>query len=416
MVAETTQHDVEWILTLFGTAVGAGVLFLPIQAGLGGVWPIVILSCFSFPLVWLSHRSLTHLVVTHAPPCELTRIIEEDLGTSAGTVINLLFSIFFLGMVVAYSTGLINLASSYIEHQMGMIAMPRSVLSLLIALGLSAVMLAAGEDALLHITSAVTFPLIAALLFLSVYMIPMWSGAIFSMTPTAHDLIKSLMLLIPIMAFSMDFSPICSLLAISYREHYADARVAMRRSDRTVYWTSLLLMVFVMFFVLSCVLATRPGELDYALKHNIDILTLMSLHIKPPLLRYLYPLLAFGAILHSYFSVFLKARSGLIQLAGRLTRRTLAVASHHTDKPHPVEWITTLLIAVPLWCVAYGNPSILAIIGMLAAPILALVCYLMPVYLFYRIPRLAIYRDRSGIVVLLSGLCVMFSYLIGSLL
>jgi serine transporter len=412
MQAGTTQHDVEWLLTLFGTAIGAGILFLPIQAGLGGIWPLLILSCISFPFVWLSHRTLTHLVVTHPKPCELPQVIEDDLGVTAGQIVSILNFVFYLGLVVAYATGMINIASTYIEYQLGLESIPRPVLSLLIALGLSAVMLAAGEDTILRITSAVVFPLISVLLFLSLYMIPMWHAETLFTTPNAHDLLKSLLLVLPVLIFSMDFSPICTLLAVSYRNHYPEARVALRRSDRTVYWNSLLLLVFVMFFVLSCVLATHAEDLTFARQHNIDILTLMSLHMKLPVLRFAFPLLAFAAILHSYFSVFLGARSGLINMLGRLRRRH----SKQNEGPHHIEWVTTLLIALPLWLLAIADPPILAIIGMLAAPIIALVCYVMPVYLFRRIPRLAVYRDRTSALVLASGLLVMASYGMGLLL
>ena len=33
------RFELSWTISLFGTAVGAGVLFLPINAGLGGIWP-----------------------------------------------------------------------------------------------------------------------------------------------------------------------------------------------------------------------------------------------------------------------------------------------------------------------------------------------------------------------------------------
>ena len=33
-----TRYDTTWMLSLFGTAVGAGILFLPINAGIGGFW------------------------------------------------------------------------------------------------------------------------------------------------------------------------------------------------------------------------------------------------------------------------------------------------------------------------------------------------------------------------------------------
>lgn len=411
MEAGTTQHDVEWVLTLFGTAVGAGILFLPIQAGVGGFWPIVILSCVSLPIVWLSHRMLTHLVVTHPQPDELPQVIADDLGRGAGIAVSLLYCLFYLALVVAYATGMINIAATYIEFQLGLEPIPRPILSLLIALGLSAVMLTAGENAILRMTSAVAFPLIVALLFLSLYLVPMWHGTMLASTPSLHELVRDLLLITPILVFSMDFSPICALLAASYRRHYPEARVAMRRSDRPVYWNSLLLLVFVMFFALSCVLATPPQDLAFARQHNIDILTLMSLNMRPALLRYGFPLLAFAAILHSYFSVFLGARGMLIDLVGHLQRKGPAP---HEDGPHPLEWITTLAIALPLWILALANPSIPAIIGMLAAPIIALVCYVLPVYVFRRVPRLAVYRDRSSSLVLVSGLFLIVSYWLGT--
>ena len=39
-----SRQDTTWMLGLFGTAIGAGTLFLPINAGLGGFWPLLILA------------------------------------------------------------------------------------------------------------------------------------------------------------------------------------------------------------------------------------------------------------------------------------------------------------------------------------------------------------------------------------
>lgn len=50
------RDDREWILSLFGTAIGAGVLFLPIEASLGGIWPLVFMAAIIGPMVDLSHR------------------------------------------------------------------------------------------------------------------------------------------------------------------------------------------------------------------------------------------------------------------------------------------------------------------------------------------------------------------------
>ena len=39
--------DLSWVIGLFGTAVGAGILFLPINAGAGGLWPLLIVTISS---------------------------------------------------------------------------------------------------------------------------------------------------------------------------------------------------------------------------------------------------------------------------------------------------------------------------------------------------------------------------------
>ncbi|CAH9050897.1 Threonine/serine transporter TdcC [Pseudoalteromonas holothuriae] len=36
-ISNWAKHDMHWILSLFGTAVGAGILFLPINIGIGGI-------------------------------------------------------------------------------------------------------------------------------------------------------------------------------------------------------------------------------------------------------------------------------------------------------------------------------------------------------------------------------------------
>ncbi len=59
-----SYKDFTWCLSLFGTAVGAGVLFLPIKAGAGGFWPLVILALIAAPMTWFAHKSLARFVLS----------------------------------------------------------------------------------------------------------------------------------------------------------------------------------------------------------------------------------------------------------------------------------------------------------------------------------------------------------------
>ena len=44
------KQDTTWILSLYGTAIGAGTLFLPIAAGLNGLLPLLIMALIAFPM------------------------------------------------------------------------------------------------------------------------------------------------------------------------------------------------------------------------------------------------------------------------------------------------------------------------------------------------------------------------------
>ena len=57
------KFDATWMLNLFGTAVGAGVLFLPINAGMGGFWPLVLMAIIVGPMTYFAHRGLAYFVL-----------------------------------------------------------------------------------------------------------------------------------------------------------------------------------------------------------------------------------------------------------------------------------------------------------------------------------------------------------------
>ena len=84
-------HDTQWVLSLFGTAVGAGILFLPINIGIGGFWPLIILACLAFPMTFLAHRGLARFVLSSKnKDADFTDVVEEHFGVNAGRLISLL--------------------------------------------------------------------------------------------------------------------------------------------------------------------------------------------------------------------------------------------------------------------------------------------------------------------------------------
>ena len=107
------RHDTTWMLGLFGTAIGAGTLFLPINAGLGGFWPLLILALLAFPMTFYAHRGLTRFVLSGREGADITEVVEEHFGIKAGALITLLYFFAIFPILLIYSVALTNTAVSY---------------------------------------------------------------------------------------------------------------------------------------------------------------------------------------------------------------------------------------------------------------------------------------------------------------
>ncbi|TMP76703.1 HAAAP family serine/threonine permease, partial [Pseudoalteromonas phenolica] len=109
-----------WVLSLFGTAVGAGILFLPINVGLGGFWPLIIMACAAFPMTYLAHRGLARFVLSSKhDDSDFTDVVQEHFGAGAGRLISLLYFLSIFPILLIYGVGLTNTVNDFIVHQLG---------------------------------------------------------------------------------------------------------------------------------------------------------------------------------------------------------------------------------------------------------------------------------------------------------
>jgi serine transporter len=399
------NKDLQWIFACFGTAVGAGILFLPIRAGLGGAWSLIGLSLLICPITYLAHRGITRVVTSSDHPTDIIGAIERDYGSTVAFWVSILYFLSIVTICVGYATGLTNIVGSFLEHQLGIQSISRTWLTFSLLFPLTLVIFA-GEDVMVRVTAWITYPLIFLLLILSFYMIPRWNVSLFFPPLELHSFSKDTFLLFPVVVFAMNFSPICSSMGISYR-NLLPSQEATQRTDRIVWWTSLLLFIFVMFFVFSMVFASTPELLLQCQRENIDILTGLSLQMKEPFLRYFFPIIAFLAIVSSYFGHFVGTREGLLGILVRLLKTP-------PSKVKGLSFLVSWFMLLALWGLSVFNPSVLKMVSALSAPLIAIYAYLMPVFLMNRLPRLAPYRSPFGSFVFIMGLIGILGDFVGS--
>jgi len=394
-----TKHDTTWMLGLYGTAIGAGTLFLPINAGVGGFWPLIVLALLAFPMTFFAHRGLTRFVLS-GKTGDITEVVEEHFGVGAGKLITLLYFFAICPILLVYSVALTNTLGSFMEHQLHMAPPPRAILSLVLILGLMAIV-RCGQGVIVKAMSMLVYPFVAALLLLALSLIPNWNGAFFASASEGMPLpifFKTLWLAIPVMVFSFNHSPIISAFAVDQKRVYGP--LAERKSSGILATAHGMMVLTVMFFCFSCVLALSPADLAAAKAQNISILSYLANHFQTPVIAYAAPLIALVAITKSFLGHYIGASEGFQGLIVKSLRgRNRSMSAKWLERS------TALFMILTCWAVATFNPSILGMIETMGGPIIACLLFLMPMYAIRRVPSLRQYSGQvSNVFVVVIGL------------
>lgn len=378
------------MLGLYGTAIGAGTLFLPINAGIGGLWPLIVMALLALPLTFFAHRGLTRFVLSSSKPgADITEVVEEHFGVGAGKLITLLHFFAIYPILLVYSVAITNTVQSFMVNQLGVSAPPRAILSLILILGLMAIV-RLGEKMIVKAMSVLVYPFVACLMLLALYLVPEWNGAAIQQADSLGDALshgafyKTLWLAIPVMVFSFNHSPIISSFSVDQQKLHGDA--AEPAAGRVLIRAHVMMVLSVMFFVFSCVFSLSPADLAAAKAQNISILSYLANHFRNPVIEWVAPLIAIVAISKSFLGHYLGAKEGFNGLVIKQLRQN--GKSIETAK---LDRFTAVFMIITTWAVATFNPSILGMIETLGGPVIAMLLFLMPMYAIAKVPAMKKY-------------------------
>lgn len=407
-------RDTGWMLNLFGTAIGAGVLYLPINAGAGGIWPLIVLSIIAVPMVWLAHRNLVRFCLSASDPqANITSTVREHFGENAGQVLTVAYFLSIYPILLLYGIGITNVVNSFMEHQLDVEPLPRIWLSLFLVVGLVSVMYT-GEKWMLRFVKAMVYPLVAILCCISLYMIPRWNLAIFDYPVTAPDMALTLFITTPLLIFSFNHSPACSAFAQTYKLQYGDSVDCAKKTSKILTRNTQLLFMVIMLFVFSCVLSLTPEELAQAKAENVPVLSVLASTSDNPIFSIVAPLIAFLAIASSYFGVYLGTVEGF---QGLITQQWLRYRPSKPLRSVALRRCSVLFLVFTCWGTAYANWSVIGMVEMLVVPVLATILYLMPVYGLYKVEKLKPYRNLwLDIFIVSVGLIAITGFLVDKLI
>lgn len=397
------KQDTTWALSLFGTAIGAGVLFLPINAGTGGLLSLLLITILAFPIMYYSHRALAKMIYASNSAEEgITGTIREYFGNKASIIFNIIYFCSIYTIVLMYSVALTNTASSFMVHQLHMQEPPRAILSLVSVLGLI-VILNLGQDITVKVMSMLVYPFIASLLFIAISLIPQWNTSMISFSSistfsTGTGYFGMLWMTLPVIVFSFNHSPMISSFVMKQRATYGieatDAKCA--QIQKVCY---IMTFTVVMFFVWSSVLSLTPNDLIMAKEQNLSILSYLANKLNSPLIAIAAPIIAFVAITKSFLGHYVGAYEVMRDMIIKSCK-----ARGKDVKEKTVKTIILAFVVLTCWYVAYANPSILGLIDTLSGPLVAAILCLLPMFAIYKVPVLAKYRGKiSNIFVIIIG-------------
>ena len=83
-----SKEETLWSFALYGTAVGAGTLFLPIQLGSAGAIVLFITALVAWPLTYWPHKALSQFILSAniAPGTGITGAVNHYYGKKIGNL------------------------------------------------------------------------------------------------------------------------------------------------------------------------------------------------------------------------------------------------------------------------------------------------------------------------------------------
>ncbi|WP_318373822.1 hypothetical protein [Enterobacter sp.] len=403
------SSDTGWVIMSIGMAIGAGIVFLPVQVGLMGLWVFLLSSIIGYPAMYLFQRLFINTLAA-SPECkDYPSVISGYLGKNWGILLGALYFVMLVIWMFVYSTAITNDSASYL-HTFGV---TDGLLSdnPFYGLGLICVLVAIssrGEKLLFKISSLMVLTKLFVVAALGLSMIGMWHLYNIGALPPAGLLIKNAIITLPFTLTSILFIQTLSPMVISYRSRETSVEVARYKALRAMNIAFTVLFVTVFFYAVSFTLAMGHDEAVKAYEQNISALAIAAQFISGEgagWVKIVSVILNIFAVMTAFFGVYLGFREATQGIAMNLLRRKFP---GHTFNEKYVQGSIMVFAVLLAWSAIVLNAPVLSFTSV-CSPIFGMVGCLIPAWLVYKVPALHKYKGASLYIIIVTGLLLCIS-------
>jgi len=398
-----SKEETLWSFALYGTAVGAGTLFLPIQLGSAGAIVLLITALVAYPLTYWPHKALAQFILSSKTKGNegITGAVSHYYGKKIGNLITTLYFVAFFVVVLIYAVAITNSLTEQLAKRMTVDTGMRMLVSFGVVLILNLIFLM-GRHITIKVMGFLVFPLIAYFLFVSLYLTGSWQPSLLTsqMAFDQHTL-HQVWISIPVMVFAFSHTPIISTFAVDRREKYGEE--AMGKCKKIMKVAYLIICLSVLFFVFSCLLSIPPSYIVAAKEEGVTILSALSMMPSSP------AWLGISGIIVAIIAMsksFLGTYFGVIEGATEIVKSSLNQVGVKKSRAfnRAVSILGVSLITFVVCCI---NPNAISMIYAISGPLIAMILFIMPTLAKYLIPSLKPYRSIGNLLTLIVGvLCV----------
>lgn len=398
-----SKDETLWSFALYGTAVGAGTLFLPIQLGSAGAIVLFITALVAWPLTYWPHKALCQFILSSKTSAGegITGAVTHYYGKKIGSIITALYFIAFFVVVLIYAVAITNSLTEQLAKHIQIDIRIRMLVSFGVVLILNMIFLM-GRHVTIRVMGFLVFPLIAYFLFLSLYLTGSWQPSLLTgqMSFDSHTL-HQVWISIPVMVFAFSHTPIISTFAIDRRENFGEQ--AMGKCKKIMKVAYLIICLSVLFFVFSCLLSIPPSYIEDARNEGVTILSALSMMPNAP------AWLSISGIIVAVVAMsksFLGTYFGVIEGATEMVRTTLQQVGVKKSRAFN-RALSIMLVSGITFIICCINPNAISMIYAISGPLIAMILFIMPTLSTYLIPALKPYRSVGNFITLVVGLlCV----------
>ena len=400
--------DWGWVIMSIGMAIGAGIVFLPVQVGLMGLWVFLLSSVIGYPAMYLFQKLFINTLAA-SPECkDYPSVISGYLGKNWGMFLGALYFIMLVIWVFVYSTAITNDSASFLQS----FGVTETLLSTNPFYGLALIcclvaLASSGEKLLFKISTGMVLTKLGVVAFLGLTMVSHWDLANIGQFPALGDLVKDAIVMLPFTLTSILFIQSLSPMVISYRSHEKSIEVARYKAMRAMNIAFGILFVTVFFYAVSFTLSMGHEQAVKASKENISALAMVARGNNSggqQSLKIFSLILNIFAVMTAYFGVYLGFREACQGLAMNLLRRIMPENRINAVFVGYGIMVFTVLLS---WGAIVLNAPVLSFTS-ICSPIFGLVGCLIPAYLVYQVPFLYQYKGVALKIIIATGilLCV----------